>query len=414
LRVNQIQQHYDVIVIGGGLVGASFACALAAQPTSRPLKILVTEAVQSIEQSSSFDSRSTAISYGSRLVYEEIGIWGDMARSVTAIDKIHVSDRGHFGAARINSASMGVEALGYVAENQHIGMVLTSALKSASSIDFACPATIVSLSPAAQGMRVRIQTADAAEEEISAALVVLADGGKSTLKDQLAISSQVTEYEQHAIITNVGFSSEHHHVAYERFTEEGPLAILPLATINGMHRGALIWTVSAKDVDTVMALPDSAFIALLQKRFGYRLGVFEKAGTRAAYPLRLSIASEQIRPGLVLLGNVAHTLHPVAGQGLNLALRNAQTLAHLLCAASLQQQALGDINVLQQFVNAQQTDQTNTVGFSHTMTKLFSSNNPVQIWVRKFGLISIDLIPAFKTGFARQAMGLAARSGYKN
>jgi 2-octaprenyl-6-methoxyphenol hydroxylase len=408
--VNQIQQHYDVIVIGGGLVGASFACALAAQRTASPLKILVTEAVKSLEQSSSFDSRSTALSYGSHLVYENIGLWDDMARFVTAIDKIHVSDRGHFGAARINSANMGVEALGFVAENQHIGQVLNGALESATAIDFACPATITSLHPIAHGMRVRIQAEDAIEKEVSTDLVVLADGGKSTLKEQLGIDSQVTEYGQHAIITNIGFSNAHHHVAYERFTEDGPLAILPLATMNGMYRGALIWTVSEKDVDAVMAMPDSAFLALLQQRFGYRLGVFEKAGTRAAYPLRLSIAREQIRPGLVLLGNVAHTLHPVAGQGLNLALRDAQTLAHLLSEASLQHQALGDIKVLQQFVDIQQADQTNTIGFSHTMTKLFSNHNPALIWTRKFGLISLDLIPTAKKAFARQAMGLASRN----
>ena len=238
---------------------------------------------------------------------------------------------------------------------------------------------------------------------------MLADGGTSTLCEQLGISSSVNHYGQKAIISNIAFENPHANVAYERFTESGPLAVLPLATLNGEQRGALIWTVSETEADDVMALPEAGFVEKLQERFGHRLGVIHKVGSRVAYPLILSVAREQVRPGLVLLGNVAHTLHPVAGQGLNLALRDSQELAVLLGETHRLKKPLGSMAVLQRYVELQQRDQDATITFSHYMTRLFSSTNPALVWARKFGLFSIDLIPAFKKTFARQAMGLAER-----
>ncbi|MGB4248816.1 MAG: 2-octaprenyl-6-methoxyphenyl hydroxylase [Pseudohongiellaceae bacterium] len=426
MRASELRPHYDVVVIGGGLVGASFACALQAQVSDDSLRILVTEAVESLQVSPSFDARSTALSYGSRKIYERLGLWESLAPYATPISRIHVSDRGHFGAVRIDSASMGVDALGYVVENQHLGVALTAALDAGPAIDFLCPATISSLTPLsdthpvgagpardyppAATMRVNVQHPSGELKEITAALVVLADGGKSTLCEQLGISSSVNHYAQKAIISNIAFENPHANVAYERFTDSGPLAVLPLATLHGEQRGALIWTVSESEADEVMALPESVFVQKLQERFGHRLGMIHKVGSRVAYPLTLSVAREQVRPGLVLLGNVAHTLHPVAGQGLNLALRDAQELAVLLGETHALGQPLGSMTVLQRYVELQQRDQDATINFSHYMTRLFSSTNLALIWARKFGLFSIDLVPALKKTFARQAMGLAERS----
>ena len=185
--------------------------------------------------------------------------------------------------------------------------------------------------------------------------------------------------------------------------------MLPLSTLASDNRGALIWTVGAQEAAEIVALPEEEFLSRLQARFGHRLGVFTRCGIRATYPLSLSVAREQIRPGLVLLGNVAHNLHPVAGQGLNLALRDAQALSHSLVRAHQQGQPLGNMAVLQDYVQSQQKDQEATIDFSHYMTQLFSSNHLALVWARKFGLFSIDLIPVFKRGFARQAMGLAER-----
>ncbi len=406
MRVETAQAHYDVVIVGGGLVGASFACMLASQLAGMPVKILVTEAIESLQASTSFDARTTALSYGSQQLYARLGLWEALAAYSTPIKKIHVSDRGHFGAARIDQAEMGVDALGYVAENQHLGVVLTQALKESKAIDYLCPAKITHMLPISEGMQLQLQSAEDEAQFISAGLVVLADGGKSSLSATAGIRQQVTDYEQSAIIANVAFSDEHHNIAYERFTDTGPLAVLPLQELQGENRGALIWTVSQVDASAMMALDDAQFLNALQARFGHRLGMFTKLGARACYPLRLSVANEQVRPGLVLLGNVAHSLHPVAGQGLNLALRDADVLAHTLSQAFAAGEGLGSMCVLQQYMAQQSSDQLLTTRFSHYTTRLFSNKHPALVWARKFGLFSIDLVPVFKRSFARQAMGL--------
>lgn len=409
MRVSAVQEHYDIVVVGGGLVGASFACGLAHAMAGQDVRILVTEAVESLQASPSFDARSTALSYGSQQIYKALGLWDELATYATAIQKIHVSDRGHFGAVRIDREEMGVEALGYVVENRHLGLVLTAALEQAEAIDYLCPAKISALTPTAQGYTAHVIGQDNTST-IHSDLVVLADGGKSSLSQNLGITSAVTQYEQSAIIANVAFADSHQGVAYERFTDSGPLAVLPLSTLAGENRGALVWTVAKEEAAAIVALSEEEFLSRLQARFGHRLGVFTKCGARATYPLSLSVAREQIRPGLVLLGNVAHSLHPVAGQGLNLALRDAQALSTSLVHAHQQRQSLGEMKVLQEYVQRQQRDQDATIDFSHYMTRLFSSNHPALVWARKFGLFSIDLIPVFKHGFARQAMGLAERT----
>jgi len=409
VRITTPQQHYDIVVIGGGLVGASFACALIAQTQQPSPRVLVIEAAPSLQESTSFDARSTALSHGSEQIYERLGLWQAIATHATPIKRIHVSDRGHFGAVRIDNADMQVHALGHVAENQHLGLVLTAALEASPDIDYLCPATISTLVPSPRGMQLQVQGTQEHLLTVDAALVVLADGGKSPMSERLGISSSITPYGQQALIANVAFSDPHRNIAYERFTESGPLAVLPLAEREGEHRGALIWTLADEEAAAVAALPDQQFLLRLQERFGYRLGRFEKVGTRTLYPLALTVAREQVRPGLVLLGNVAHSLHPVAGQGLNLALRDAQALSGLLAATLVQGGHPGDMTVLQAYVAQQSRDQLTTIGFSDYMTRLFSSSHPALVWARKGGLFSIDLIPPFKRGFARQAMGLAER-----
>jgi len=427
LKTTSPQAHYDIVIIGGGLVGASLACALQAATDrmrtgarAQPLRVLVTEAAAHVDASPSFDARSTALSYGSQRIYQRLGLWDRLAPHATPIHHIHVSDRGHFGAVRLDSETMNVEALGQVIENRHLGEVLMQALTTAPDIDFLCPASIVSARHAQAGMTLTVATQKQAQEqahaqketrEISASLVVLADGGKSTLCQQLGIGMRVEHYGQKAIIANVAFEKSHDNVAYERFTDSGPLAVLPLATLAGDHRGALIWTLTHEDADATIGLSDDDFLAALQDRFGHRLGMFEKVGRRASYPLSLTVAQEQVRPGLVLLGNVAHTLHPVAGQGLNLALRDAESLAGLIMESCSGDEIVspGTMSVLQRFVSSQQTDQNLTIDFSHYMTRLFSSTNPGLVWARKFGMFSVDLLPVVKRGFARQAMGMGER-----
>ena len=357
------------------------------------MSILVIEAFQADDPdtpaSPSFDDRSTALSFGSRRLLDEAGLWSALEAQVTPIENIHVSDRGHFGSAKLSHHEQQVDALGYVVENRNLGQVLNKSLLTTPSIDFLCPATITEIKPNADGMALTVDvkgTTEKQQQSIQSGLLVLADGGRSPICNQLGINIDKQDYQQKAIISNIAFEKPHNFVAYERFTDTGPMAILPLPVLLGENRGALVWTVNEEDAEPLMNQNDTELLAQLQDRFGYRLGKLIRIGKRACYPLSLSIASEQVRPGLVLLGNVAHTLHPVAGQGFNLALRDADSLAEVLTSAHARQELPGSMAVLQRFLEAQIRDQSRTIDFSHYMTGLFSNNRKPLVWARKFGL----------------------------
>ena len=413
MRIQTPLQHYDLIVVGGGMVGASFAIALSQVLRNQVLSILVVEAAALIDDTSaqpSFDARSTALSYGSSRIFERMGLWPEMAKSLTAIHEIHVSDKGRFGSARLSRDEHGLDALGYVIENRFLGRCLNKALEASTTVQFLCPAAIFSIEPKPDGMSVVVRN-ESGSYSIGSSLVVLADGGKSPICDQLGITRTVRHYQQQALIANISFEKPHNHIAFERFTDTGPLAVLPLQSLHSLNRGSLVWTLSAGQSTDYMALSEAELLTKLLERFGNRLGKIQKIGERICYPLSLSVAKEQIRPGLVLLGNVAHTLHPVAGQGLNLALRDAEVLADTLGKAHRNGKLLGQLSVLQDYLTRQESDQDNAIRFTHYATQLFSSNQSASVWLRKFGLLSVDLFPMVRREFAKQAMGLNSLQG---
>ncbi|HEY0963901.1 MAG TPA: 2-octaprenyl-6-methoxyphenyl hydroxylase [Pseudomonadales bacterium] len=400
--------HYDIVIVGAGMVGASLALALThGQRTS--LRLLLVEAsamhTQSQPEQPGFDARSTVLSAGTVDYLRELGLWDALRNDATAIERIHVSDQGRFGTVRLDAAEVHVPALGHVVENATLGRALNAALLAEPAIELCAPVTVAALQPDEAGMRMQLESA-AENTSITAALVVLAEGGRSNLPAQLGIVHRHRAYGQSAVIANVAFTEPHRHVAYERFTPKGPLALLPLQDRDGCHRAALVWTHPEAEAAAILALDDAAFLARLQQDFGGRVGSFTRVGKRALYPLALQTADEQIRPGLVLLGNVAHTLHPVAGQGFNLALRDAMVLAANVRNSVRQQQNPGAFTRLQQYRQAVQQDQSYTIAFSDYMTRLFSSTNRSLALVRQFGMASIDLLPPLKQRFSRQAMGL--------
>ena len=414
MQISTPAPAYDVVIIGGGMVGASFASALSHISNNSELSILIVEAFapgNSDQQATNFDARSTALSFGSSQIYDEIGLWPQLSESATAITEIQISDKGRFGATRITSAEQQVAALGYVVENQHIGNCLHANLLSLDKLEFFCPASVESIKPTASGMTLAL-AAGTGKHSVTAKLVVLADGGKSGVCNQLGIRISEAAYEQQAMIANISFEQPHNNIAYERFTDTGPLAILPLASISEQNRGSLVWTLASEQVAEFMSLPEPELLARLHARFGNRLGKIKHIGERSCYPLSLAVATEQVRPGLVLLGNVAHTLHPVAGQGLNLALRDAMKLASVLCEANAQGLNPGSAQVLQRYAQAQRNDQNQAISFTDYTTRLFSSNNSVKVLVRKFGLLTLELLPAVRREFAKQAMGTASRHAH--
>lgn len=400
----------DVVIIGAGMVGASLALALL-HNNPHPLRVLLVEASAirdtPVPAQPGFDIRSTVLSAGTVAYFRTLGLWPALQHAAEPITQIHVSDQGRFGSVRLRAAEEGVEALGYVVENAALGRALNAALLAATGLELLAPASVTRLLPAARGMQVQLQQQGGSDTTVEAGLVVLAEGGRSGLCAQLGISHQHHSYQQAAVIANVAFEHPHQGVAFERFTPKGPLALLPLSAHHGQPRAALVWTHPLQEAAGVMALDDAAFLARLQQDFGQRVGSFTRVGKRAMFPLALQVAQEQIRPGLVLLGNVAHSLHPVAGQGFNLALRDAMTLAGNVRASVQQGHAPGSIARLAAYRQAVRQDQTLTIGFSDYMTRLFSSNSTALALVRKLGMASIDLLPPLKHRLSRQAMGLA-------
>jgi 2-octaprenyl-6-methoxyphenol hydroxylase len=402
-----VKEKFDVVIIGAGMVGASFACALLSKQTS--LKIALIEVFPltlSGTGLSSYDDRSTALSSGSSECYSRCGVWEKIRPYGTAIDQIQVSDRYLPGATLLDSKSMGLDALGYVIENRKLGEALLETVLADKGIQCFAPAKVTELKPAAEGSLVHLQMGDQAME-ICSQLVVIAEGTESGLRDQLGIRATSHSYDQQAIIANISVDRSHQNIAYERFTEQGPVALLPLQGMAGEdHRFALVLNSQAAESAELMQACDTEFISRLQQRLGYRAGRIIRLGKRALYPLIQSRAHEQVRKGFVILGNAAHTMHPVAGQGFNLSLRDAVELADGLVAAHNQGQDLGSLVVLEDYLANRQTDQALVQEFTHGVVNLFSQRNPLSRLFRQAGLVTMDLLPFIKNEFAYFAAGM--------
>ncbi len=399
------QGDFDILIVGGGMVGATMAYALSVLP----LRIGVVEAVSSGAASQpSYDDRAIALAYGSAKIFEAMGLWSRLARYASPINKIHVSDRGHFGVTRIDSATEGVSALGHVVENRVMGAVLAEALAERGNVEMISPATVTAMSIDGNLARLEIDSATLIRN-VSARLVIAADGGDSAVRRLLHIPTRSWDYNQCAVIANITPARHHQGVAYERFTDTGPIAMLPSAAADDPNRCSLVWTVRGGDEQRVLGLSDEAFLAELQQRFGYRLGELCKVGRRSGYPLRLASAKEHVRPRLALIGNAAHTLHPIAGQGFNLGLRDVAALAQVVADATATGQDIGTTALLQRYAEWRRGDHRKVVGFTDTLARLFShSLTPVAL-LRNVGLVAVDLVPPLKKVVTRQTMGLAGR-----
>lgn len=392
----------DVLIAGGGLIGASLAIALA--PTGLRIVVVEPHLPDSAAQPS-YDDRSTAVAEGSRRILAAIGAWARVGSAATAIRGIHVSDRGRFGVTRLDAADYGVPALGYVVENRALGAALWHAIGRAPNVRVEAPARAVDARCDEAAATVTIEARDGARRELTARLLVVADGARSALRERLGVDAEYRDYGQVAVIANVTPRRFHHHVAYERFTDGGPLAFLPL----GGGRCAVVWTVWAEEAPEVLGHDDAAFLARLQALFGHRLGTLLQTGTRAGYPLELVTAKQQTGPRFAITGNAAHALHPVGGQGFNLALRDVAVLAELIADAHARGADIGSTDCLARYAEWRAADQTRSVEMTDGLVRLFTNPFAPVRAARGAGLLALDLLPFAKEALARQSMGLAGR-----
>ena len=399
-----MSQVYDIAIVGGGMVGASLAVAL----DGLGLRIALIEAVaHDADAQPSFDERTTALSNGSRRILETLDVWPALAGEATPIRKIHVSDQGRFGFARIDAKEQALDALGYVIPNRSLGSALWSRLSASMNLRIFCPAQVRQVD-AGQGSAVLLVASPDGdiESRIEARLVVAADGAQSAVRGAFGIGATVREYEQTAVITTVLTQYFHAHVAYERFTPSGPLALLPLAD----GRSTLVLTLAPATAALAMAWSDAEFIAEAQRRFGFRLGRLLKVGRRVPYPLSLTRADATSAGRCVIVGNAAQGLHPVAGMGFNLGLRDVASLAEVIAGQNGGvDRDLGDGRVQAEYDAWRRSDRGGIIAFTDGLVRTFSSPLGAVRRARNLALLAFDVLPPAKAALSRLSTGAAGR-----
>lgn len=395
-----MQHDYDLVIAGGGLAGNCLALAL--KDTGLKIAIIEVHTREQLHDSPAGD-RALALAAGTVKMLEALGIWQGIAEAATAIKNIHVSDRGHFGKARLSAQKEHVAALGYVITARDIE-AHAAKLVTDSEIELICPARLVGLMAGHDAVNVSLKCGDDALN-ISAKLLVGADGGNSSVRKLLEIPQNITEYGQTALVTTVKSSLPHNNTAFERFTASGPLALLPVDT----DHCAVVWTRSSEEADTLMSGSEADFRSELQQCFGYKLGELSLTAPRRAFPLSLIRAEKMIADRTVIIGNAVHQLHPVAGQGFNLGLRDVVQLAEMIIRRHQENQDIGAADFLTAYAESRQKDHDQTIDFTNSVVRIFSNDWLALAAVRNIGLAVLDHIPAAKTWLTRHAMGLAGR-----
>lgn len=399
----------EVIIVGGGMVGLSLALMLA--KTNIAVKLLEAIKYPNYDDAnlapyhSSFDARNSALSRRSVQIYQELGLWNALQAHATPILEVNITEQGGFGKARLKADQEKVESFGQVIENAWLGRVLLTEVKQQPLIELIDGVQVTSLMQDAEFAYIEAQRGDYTHK-LQSKLVIAADGRDSFCRQALGIGASVHDYDQVAIVTTVQTSKPHAHVGFERFSPLGPLALLPLP---GEYRRSVVWPVKkGTEGEWLGDENDQHFLDALQQTYGDRAGKFQKTGKRFSFPLSQVLAEKQAVGRVVLMGNAAHTIHPVAGQGFNLCMRDAYVLVRYLKEQLEQNADVGDVSMLQDYEESRLTDQKRVIKFCDSVVRGFSNQNPVLKFIRNSGLVAFETIPGFKPLVASYAMGLKA------
>ena len=399
----------EVIIVGGGMVGLSLALMLA--KANIAVKLLEAIKYPNYDDAnlepyhSSFDARNSALSRRSVQIYQELGLWHALQAHATPILEVHITEQGSFGKARLKAEQEKVESFGQVIENAWLGRVLLTEVRKQPLIELIDGVQVTSLT---QDTDQALIEAIRGEEHLSlqAKLVIAADGRDSFCRKALGIGASEHDYDQVAIVTTVQTSKPHNHVGFERFSHLGPLALLPLP---GEYRRSVVWPVKkGTEGEWLGDENDQHFLDALQETYGDRAGKFQKTGKRFSFPLSQVLAEKQAVGRVVLMGNAAHTIHPVAGQGFNLCMRDAYVLVRYLTEQLAQSDDIGQPSMLLAYEQARLTDQQRVIKFCDSVVRGFSNQNPILKFIRNTGLVAFDTIPGIKPLVANYAMGLKA------
>lgn len=409
----------QVLIAGGGHVGLSFALLLAHHGIASTLleknRYPVISPTDDRTRSHYLDSRNTALSRRTVQIYQEIGLWDELQSHACRIDTVQISEQGSFGRAQLNKAEEKVESFGQVIENAWLGRKLLLAAQQAPLITLIDGANVIAVEQHVNSVTLSFNQdgEEQNEQQLQASVLVACDGRDSTVRQLLDIGTTTYDYGQSAIVGVVETDKPHLHTAIERFSPAGPLAVLPLTDPEGDgnnehqegYRRSVVW-ICAKGEETQYLEDDAHFLTTLQQGFGQRAGTFMAAGRRGAYPLTRVLADRQVVGRCVIMGNAAHTLHPVAGQGFNLCMRDAHVLAQMMNAQVLRGDDIGNTQLLQRYEKARKTDQKRVIRFCDAVVHGFTHTNPAVKLARNVALVAFDKLPNIKPLVATYAMGL--------
>ncbi|OTG85332.1 2-octaprenyl-6-methoxyphenyl hydroxylase [Acinetobacter sp. ANC 4558] len=399
----------DIIIVGGGMVGLSLALMLA----KAKMRVKLLEAIKYpdyddanlVPYHSSFDARNSALSRRTVQIYQELELWDTLQAHATPILQVHITEQGSFGKARLDAKQEQVESFGQVIENAWLGRVLLTQVRQQPLIELIDGVIVTSLTQNENYAQIKANQGDNLLS-FQAKLIIAADGRDSFCRQALGIGASEHDYDQMAIVTTVQTSKPHQHVGFERFSHLGPLALLPLP---GEYRRSVVWPVKkGTEEEWLGEQNDQHFLNALQETYGDRAGKFQKTGKRFCFPLSQVLAEKQAVGRVVLMGNAAHTIHPVAGQGFNLCMRDAYVLLRYLTEQQAKNADIGEPKMLLAYEQARLTDQQRVIKFCDAVVRGFSNQNPLLKFIRNTGLLAFDNIPGVKPLIANYAMGLKA------